>query len=88
MESTRESLRMKLKCHALLGAVVLGSLADLPAMTLASGGKPRCVIVQQAEATAPEQHAVAELALHLNLTTGAKFEIKTNAVEIPSPKTS
>lgn len=52
-------------------------------ITLAKGGKPRCIIVQQADATAPEQHAVAELALHLGLVTGAKFEVVTNAVEVP-----
>ena len=47
--------------------------------TVASGGKPRCVIVQQTGATAPEQHAVAELALHLNQITGATFIVQTNA---------
>jgi hypothetical protein len=51
---------------------------------LAKGGKPRCVIVQPAEASAPEQHAVAELALHLNLITGAKFVVQTNAAKVPN----
>jgi len=74
---------MKSKFHVLLSAVLLGGLANLKAMTLATGGKPRYVILQQAEATAPEQHAAGELALHLNLVTGAKFEIKTNAGEVP-----
>src|SRR3990172_11648069 len=83
MEFTRESLRMKLKLCVLLGAFLLGASSSPAAITLASGGKPRCVIVQQAEASAPEQHAVAELALHLNLITGAKFEVNTNAVEVP-----
>ncbi len=74
---------MNMKSQVLLGLMLLGGCSSLTAMTLASGGKPRCVIVQAAAATAPERHAVAELALHLNLITGATFEIKTNAVEAP-----
>jgi hypothetical protein len=73
---------MKSKLHVLLGAMLLGHASSLTAMTLAAGGKPRCVIVQQAGATAPEQHAVAELALHLDRITGAKFEVQTNAVAV------
>jgi len=52
-------------------------------LTLASSGKPRCVVVQQAGATAPEQHAVVELVSHLNQITGARFEVQTNATEAP-----
>ena len=52
-------------------------------LTLTSGGKPRCVIIQQADATAPEQHAVTELVSHLNQITGARFEVQTNATEAP-----
>ncbi len=74
---------MRLKLYILLGAALLGCHANLTALTLASGGKPRCVIIQQDDATAPEQHAVAELALHLNLITGARFEVQTNTVEVP-----
>jgi hypothetical protein len=75
---------MKLKLYILLGAFLLNGLANLTAMTLASGGKPRCVIIHQAEASAPEQHAVAELALQLKLITGAEFRIQTDA-ELPKP---
>jgi len=75
---------MKMKLHMLLAMTALGGVSSLSAaMKLASGGKPRCVIVEQANATAPERHAAAELALHLNLITGAKFEIQTNATDIP-----
>jgi hypothetical protein len=49
------------------------------AFTIASGGKPRCVVIQQPGATAPEQHAVAELAFHLDQITAATFVVQTNA---------
>jgi len=51
---------------------------------LASGGKPRCVVIQQAGATAPEQHAVAELVWHLNQITGARFQVHTNPTAVPA----
>lgn len=53
------------------------------ALTLASGGTTRVVIIQQPDATAPEQHAIAELESHLEAITGAKFEILTNATDAP-----
>ena len=52
-------------------------------LTLAAGGKARCVIIQSAEATAPERHAVAELKLHLEAITGAKFDVRDGSGEIP-----
>lgn len=42
---------------------------------LASGAKPRVVIVRQADATAPEQTAVRELADNLQKITGATFQV-------------
>ncbi len=53
-------------------------------MIVAGQGKPRCVIVQQAGATAAEQSAVAELALHLDQIIGASFKIQTNPASIPN----
>jgi hypothetical protein len=47
-------------------------------LVLSSGGKARCVLLQQSQATAPEQHAVAELKLHLDEITGASFSIVTD----------
>lgn len=84
LEPTRKLMRMKPNFYVVLGAILLGHLSHATAMTLASGGKPGCVIIQQADATAPEQHAVAELALHLDLITGAKFQVRTNATDAPS----
>jgi hypothetical protein len=51
--------------------------------TIASSGKPECVIVQQPEATKPEIHAAQDLAASLNQITGATFVVQTNAEEIP-----
>src|SRR5207237_7091926 len=53
--------------------------------TLSRSGKPRCVIVQQEGATAPEQHALRELKLHLDQIAGASFLIVSNE---PPPSTS
>lgn len=64
-------------------ALVLATATTSFAATLASGGKARSVIIQQPEATAAEQHAVAELKLHLDAITGARFEIRTNAADAP-----
>ena len=43
---------------------------------IASGGKARCVIVRQPNATAAESNAVCELATTLEKITGAKFQIE------------
>lgn len=53
------------------------------AMKLAESGKPGIVIVSQQGATVPEQHAVRELASHLNQITGAQFEVQTQATDAP-----
>ncbi len=63
--------------------VAMACLPASAAVELSSGGKPRCVVIQQAGATTPEQHAVAELVSHLNQITGARFEVRTNANEAP-----
>lgn len=65
-------------------AIVLSHWLVHAELKLAEGGHSQFIICQQAGATAPEQHAVAELALHLNLITGAKFEVQTNATEAPN----
>ncbi len=52
-------------------------------LAVSNQGKPRCIIVQQAGATAAEQSAITELALHLNLITGANFEIQTTTTDTP-----
>ena len=61
-----------------LGICYSSARADL---TIAASGKPRCVIIQQAGATAPEQHATAELKLHLEAITGVKFEVCDGGTE-------
>lgn len=53
-------------------------------VTLASGGKPKCVIVQQAGAAAPEKYAAKELADALNRVTGGKFEVVEAGEKAPS----
>ena len=60
-----------------------GSATANGGITLADQTKPSVVIVQQAGASGPEQTAVAELAQHLHLITGAVFEIRTNATDAP-----
>jgi len=61
--------------------VVLG--VDLHALTLAKKGQAVCVIVQQDGATAPEQHAVRELASTLGQITGAQFDVLTAPTVLP-----
>lgn len=65
-----------LLCALGLAAVAGVARADL---TLASGGKARCVLIQQTGATAAERHAAAELARFLGELTGAVFEIRAGA---------
>jgi len=49
---------------------------------IATDGKPECVIVRQAGATAPELKAADELARTLEQITGAKFIIRDSGEEI------
>jgi len=63
-----------------LVAFVFPAHADF---TIATDGKPCCVIIQQADATVPEQNALKELNLHLEQITGGQFEVRTNVLEIP-----
>jgi hypothetical protein len=49
---------------------------------IAKSGKPTCVIIQQADATAPERKAADELAQTLEKITGAKFPIHEAAEKI------
>ena len=67
----------------LICLIVAGGTLARGEMILADHGKPRCVIVQPAGATATEQFAASELALHLKLITGAEFTIETNTIEAP-----
>ena len=43
---------------------------------IAKSGKPACVIIRQADATAPERKAADELAQTLEKITGTKFQIE------------
>jgi hypothetical protein len=47
-------------------------------MLLARKGKANCTIIQQTEATEPENHAAAELKLHLEAMAAARIETVTN----------
>ena len=51
--------------------------------TIASGGKPRCVIIQEAVATKPEIEAVQELAQTLGQIIGGTLDIQTNSDNVP-----
>src|SRR5580698_9321485 len=53
--------------------------------TIAKSSKPRCVIVQDANATLPEQTAAKELANYLHQITGATFAIQelTDTSNVP-----
>lgn len=54
------------------------------AVTLARDGKAQCVIVCEAEAPAPEQHAARELAQTLQQITGATFSIQPPGESTPA----
>jgi hypothetical protein len=71
------------RLQALTFALAFSASSALADSTIASNGKSRFVIVQQAGATAPEQHAAAELKLHLEAVTGAKFQVQTNLTAAP-----
>ena len=72
-----------MKTLLLITLVVTASALAHGELAIANRGQPRCVIVQQADATAAEQTAVAELVSHLNQITGAKFAVLTNATDAP-----
>src|ERR1051325_10588602 len=79
-----QSRRQMTAKHHLLALLALGvSVSHLHAITLASGGRARAVIVQSAEANAAEKHAATELPFHLQAITGTEFQIETNAIEVP-----
>jgi len=80
MKIACQKFERRLLCAAACFALAGPSPA---AVTIATRGQARVVFVQAAHATAPEQHALAELVLHLNLITGAHFEVQTNAAEVP-----
>src|SRR2546423_15511893 len=63
---------------------ILASTTCHAGFVLSSGGKPECVIIQQSGATAPEQHALRELKLHLDQITGGNFVVLTNATSAPA----
>lgn len=73
-----------MKAYFLAALVSLSALAGHADVLIASNGQPAVVIVQQADATAAEQHAVAELALHLRLITGGQFTVLTNPASVPT----
>ncbi len=59
-----------------LACLLLLVLPAQAAFTIAKGGKARCVIVQQPDATLAESNAVRELAATLEKITGAPFRIQ------------
>lgn len=65
---------------AMLGGVVLNVRGDL---VLAEAGQAKCVILRQADAAAPEERAVRELAQTLKQITGAEFAIREAAGDPP-----
>jgi len=67
----------------LVALIGLGAFAARGGVLLSSKQQARVAIVQAPDATAPEQHAAAELALHLRLITGATFPIVTNDTTTP-----
>jgi hypothetical protein len=72
-----------MKILPVISLIFAGSALAQGELAISNQGKPCCFIVQQAGATAAEQSAVTELALHLNLITGANFEIQTNITDAP-----
>ncbi|MCM8760224.1 MAG: DUF4838 domain-containing protein, partial [Candidatus Omnitrophica bacterium] len=65
------------KMVLILGSIILVAILSADTrLTLASRGKAQIPIIIQPEASEPERYAATELAQHLQLITGAKFEIK------------
>mgnify|MGYP001569962743 CR=1 FL=1 len=69
--------RIKLILNLLIASLVFFGSSDFGKadVILASGAKPRLVIVRQADATTPEQTAVRGLADNLQKITGATFQV-------------
>jgi len=67
-----------MKQLSLTALIWLCALVAQSSTQLSSNGQPGIVIIQQAGATAAEQHAVEELRLHLSLITGGRFTVLTN----------
>ncbi|MDR3378023.1 MAG: DUF4838 domain-containing protein, partial [Verrucomicrobiae bacterium] len=67
-------------------AFLTGAASAETALTVATSGKPRCVLIQQPGATPAEQAAAAELADCLQKITGAAFTLQTasNAAAVPA----
>ena len=66
------------------GLMLAPSLPVQAGLGIASGGKARCVIVQQAGATLAESNAVRELAGTLEKITGASFAVQeADGSEVP-----
>jgi hypothetical protein len=77
---------VKIKIVLFTTFLLIGGLWPAKAeLTVAASGKPRCVIVQNAGATLPEQAAAKELADYLHQITGATFIIQevTNSSQVP-----
>ena len=74
---------MNFKLSSLLVAAALSGASSPAAITLASRGQARSVLIQSAAATAAERHAIEELKFHLEAITGAHFTIRTNLEESP-----
>ena len=74
----------------LFGTVLLMGLGGTPAKAdfpIAQHGQPRCVILRQPGATAPEVRAASDLAAALREVTGAKFEVRdAHPGEVPGER--
>lgn len=69
---------------AVAGCLCMAAGAASAAVTIAAGGKARCVIVTQPGATAAERHAARELADTLRQVTGVTFRIVEEASSAPA----
>jgi hypothetical protein len=72
-----------MKQLSLTALIWLCAIVVHASVLLSSNGQPGVVIIQQAGATAAEQHAVQELKLHLSLITGGQFTVLTNPPSTP-----
>ncbi len=75
---------MTLMKPILLGLLLVGSgVSAFAGFTVASGGKPRCVIIQEPAASQADVHAAQELAQTLGQITGGTFAVQTASNKIP-----
>ena len=73
-----------MKPTALAVALLILGSPLAPAFTIAEGGRASCLLVLDAAASAPEKHAVKELAQTLKQITGAEFAIAESGLQPPA----